>query len=121
MVKPCCILSDNGTEFTSKVVLQWAQENGIEWHYITPGKPKENGFTESLNGRIRDECLNEHIFEGLADARQILEDWRQDYNNVRPHSSLGYQSPAAYRASLRPTLTVAQSGVRADACQERQT
>ncbi len=114
----CCIISNNGTEFTSKDILKWAQENGIEWHYITPSKPKENGFTESLNGKIRDECLNENIFEGLATARQILEEWRQDYNNIRPHSSLGYQSPAAYRASLRPTLAVAQSDVQTGTCEE---
>ena len=61
--KPLCIVSDNGTEFTSRAVLAWAQEQQIEWHYITPGKPRENGYTESLNGRIRDECLNEHVFE----------------------------------------------------------
>lgn len=112
--KPLCIVSDNGTEFTSRAVLLWAQQNRIEWHYITPGKPRENGFTESLNGRIRDECLNEHVFEGLAHARHLIEVWRQDYNNVRPHGSLGHQTPAAYRASLRPTLAVAQSG----ACRE---
>jgi len=107
--KPLCIVSDNGTEFTSCVVLAWAQEQRIEWHYITPGKPRENGFTESLNGRIRDECLNEHVFEGLAHARRLIETWRQDYNNVRPHGSIGNIPPAAFRVSLRPTLAVAQS------------
>ena len=76
--KPLCIVSDNGTELTSRAVLLWSQENGIEWHYITPGKPKENGFTESLNGRIRDECLNEHVFEGLAHARRPIEASRED-------------------------------------------
>lgn len=110
--KPHCIVSDNGTELTSRAVLQWAQDNRIEWHYITPGKPTENGYTESMNGKIRDECLNEEIFGSLAYARHIIEAWRQDYNNIRPHSSLGYQTPAQYRASLRPTLAVAQS----DAC-----
>lgn len=108
--KPLCIVSDNGTELTSRAVLIWAQENSIAWHYITPGKPRENGYTESLNGKIRDECLNENVFTGLAYARQMIEDWRQDYNNVRPHSSLSYQTPASYRASLRPTLAVAQAG-----------
>lgn len=107
--KPHCIVSDNGTELTSRAVLQWAQDHNIEWHYITPGKPTENGYTESLNGKIRDECLNEHIFGSLAYARHLIEAWRQDYNNIRPHSSLGYQTPAAYRVSLRPTLAVAQS------------
>lgn len=107
--KPHCIVSDNGTELTSRAVLQWAQDNQIEWHYITPGKPTENGYTESMNGKIRDECLNEEIFGSLAYARHIIEKWRQDYNNIRPHSSLGYKTPAQYRVSLRPTLAVAQS------------
>jgi putative transposase len=107
--KPHCIVSDNGTELTSRAVLQWAQDNQIEWHYITPGKPTENGYTESMNGKIRDECLNEEIFGSLAYARIIIEAWRQDYNNIRPHSSLGYQTPTQYRVSLRPTLAVAQS------------
>ncbi len=107
--KPYCIVSDNGTELTSRAVLQWAQDNQIEWHYITPGKPTENGYTESMNGKIRDECLNEHIFGSLAYARHLIEGWRQDYNNIRPHSSLGYQTPAQYRVSLRTTLAVAQS------------
>lgn len=115
--KPSCIVSDNGTELTSRAVLIWAQENGIAWHYITPGKPRENGYTESLNGKIRDECLNENVFTGLAYARQVIEDWRQDYNDVRPHSSLGYQTPASCRASLRPTLAVAQPA----ACREAST
>jgi len=107
--RPHCIVSDNGTELTSRAILQWAQDNRIEWHYITPGKPTENGYTESMNGKIRDECLNEEIFGSLAYARHIIEKWRQDYNNIRPHSSLGYQTPAQYRVSLRPTLAVAQS------------
>ena len=110
--RPLCIVSDNGTELTSRAILLWAQAHNIERHYITPGKPRENGFTESLNGRIRDECLNEHVFESLASARRLIEDWRQDYNNVRPHGSLNHQTPAAYRASLRTTLAVAQP----DAC-----
>jgi len=115
--KPLCIVSDNGTELTSRAVLLWAQKNGIEWHYITPGKPRENGFTESLNGRIRDECLNEHVFESLASARHLIEVWREDYNNVRPHGSLGHQTPVAYRDSLRSTLAVAQPA----ACGEAST
>lgn len=108
--KPLCIVSDNGTELTSRAILLWAQQNGVGWHHITPGKPRENGFTESLNGRIRDECLNEHVFESLASARRLIEARRQDYNNVRPHGSLEHQTPAAYRAGLRSTLAVAQSG-----------
>lgn len=99
--KPVCIVSDNGTELTSRAVLQWAAEHGIEWHYITPGKPSENGFTESLNGKVRDECLNEHWFGTVAEAREILADWQHDYNTVRPHSSLNYRTPAEASAGLR--------------------
>jgi putative transposase len=113
--KPLCIVSDNGTELTSHAVLHWAQEKGVEWHYITPGKPRENGYTESLNGKIRDECLNENVFVSLAHARRLIEDWRQDYNEIRPHSALNYQSPAAFRASLRRTLAVAPAGACIDA------
>jgi len=94
--KPAIIVSDNGTEFTSHAVLEWAQKNKIAWHFITPGKPCENGFTESLNGRIRDECLNEHWFNSLREARGIIEQWRQDYNSVRPHSALSYQTPLEF-------------------------
>jgi putative transposase len=112
--KPHCIISDNGTELTSRAVLQWAQDNSIEWHYITPGKPTENGYTESLNGKLRDECLNEHCFMTLAHARHLIEAWRQDYNTVRPHSRLNYQTPAEYAAAasagLRQTLAVASPG-----------
>ena len=97
--RPKVIVSDNGTELTSKAVLQWAAYRRIEWHYITPGRPSENGFTESLNGKIRDECLNEHWFDNLREAKEIIESWRQDYNNVRPHSSLNYETPAAYAAA----------------------
>jgi len=115
--KPLCIVSDNGTELTSCAVLQWAQDNGIGWHYITPGKPTQNGFTESLNGKLRDECLNENIFGSLAYARNLIEAWRKDYNNVRPHSSLNYQTPAAYRVSLRQPL----AGTQPAACVAEQS
>lgn len=94
--KPAVIVSDNGTEFTSRVVLEWARERGVAWHYITPGRPCENGFTESLNGRIRDECLNEHWFDSLREARVLIEKWRRDYNEVRPHSALDYQTPLEF-------------------------
>jgi hypothetical protein len=87
--KPACIVSDNGTEFTSRAILQWASKNKVEWHYIDPGKPQQNGFIESFNGSLRDELLNEELFESLADARRKLAIWRYDYNHVRPHSSLG--------------------------------
>ena len=98
--KPACIVSDNGTEFTSKAILKWANDNGVEWHYIDPGKPQQNGYIESFNGSLRDECLNEEIFDSLADARRKLALWRYDYNNVRPHSSLGNKTPAKARRAL---------------------
>ena len=97
--KPATIVSDNGTELTSKAILQWASKYNVDWHYITPGKPSENGFTESLNGKIRDECLNEHIFINLHHAQAILQEWKEDYNTQRPHSSLGYKTPMEYLKS----------------------
>jgi putative transposase len=93
---PCMVVSDNGTELTSHAVLAWCQDTGVEWHYIAPGKPMQNGFVESFNGRLRDECLNEHLFSTLASARRIIEAWRTDYNTVRPHSSLGGLAPAEF-------------------------
>jgi len=98
--KPDCIVSDNGTEFTSRAILKWAGDTGVVWHYIDPGKPQQNGLIESFNGSLRDECLNEEIFDSLADARQTLALWRYDYNNVRPHSSLANQTPAQARRTL---------------------
>ena len=85
--KPEAIVIDNGTEFTSQVVDQWAYENQVQLHFITPGRPMENGFIESFNGKFRDECLNENWFLDLADAREKIEEWRCDYNQVRPHSA----------------------------------
>jgi transposase InsO family protein len=86
--KPAMIVSDNGTELTSNAVLRWAAEQGIEWHYIAPGKPMQNGYVESFNGRIRDELLNETLFHGLDHARAAIRDWADDYNTARPHSSI---------------------------------
>jgi putative transposase len=94
--RPCMIVSDNGTELTSNAVLAWSHETGIEWHYIAPGKPMQNAFVESFNGRLRDECLNEHLFHGLRDARRIIEAWRADYNSARPHTSLGGLTPREF-------------------------
>jgi len=96
--KPHMIISDNGTEFTSHAVLKWSEERQIEWHYIAPGKPQQNGFVESFNGRLRDECLNETLFTSLAHARRVLADWQKDYNTVRPHSKLGGRTPAQVAA-----------------------
>lgn len=101
--RPAMIVSDNGTELTSNVVLRWAKDNGVEWHYIAPGKPQQNGFMESFNGKLRDECLNEHVFTTLAEARRIIEAWRVDYNTVRPHSSLNYLTPEEFAASWPAT------------------
>ena len=90
------IVSDNGTELTSHAILRWQEEHGVLWHYIAPGKPQQNGFVESFNGRFRDECLNEHLFSSLAAARRIIEAWRVDYNTERPHTSLDGLTPAAF-------------------------
>ncbi len=83
--KPEMIVSDNGTELTGNAMLKWAEQNGVEWHYIAPGKPQQNGFMESFNGKLRDECLNEHVFSSLAQARRIIEAWRIDYNHASQH------------------------------------
>ena len=93
---PGTIVSDNGTEFTSMAILKWVQKTGIDWHYIAPGKPTQNAFIESFNGKLRDECLNETVFSSLADAQEALQVWREDYSNHRPHSSLGNLTPMEF-------------------------
>jgi putative transposase len=98
--RPKMIVSDNGTELTSNAVLAWSGDVGVEWHYIAPGKPTQNGFVESFNGRMRDELLNETLFFTIGQARTILARWVDDYNIERPHSSLGYATPAAFAAGL---------------------
>jgi putative transposase len=98
--KPGMIVSDNGTEFTSNAILAWAKDHRVEWHYIAPGRPMQNGYIESFNGRMRDELLNESLFIDLDQARQLISDWAADYNTARPHSSLGYKAPAAYAGTL---------------------
>jgi hypothetical protein len=121
--RPLLCVSDNGTELTSTAILRWCQERGIAWHYIAPGKPQQNAFAESFNGRLRDECLNETLFTSLAQARAILIAWQRDYNEVRPHSGLQGRTPASIRlpscspgsrppsagfaGGLRPVLTQA--------------
>lgn len=92
--RPLMIVGDNGTELTSLVILRWAQDRQIEWHYIAPGKPQQNGYVESFDGRLRDECLNETRFASLSHSRSVLRSWRDDYNNVRPHSRIGGLTPA---------------------------
>ena len=92
---PCIVVSENGTELTSNAMLKW-QETGIDWHYIAPGKPMQNGLVESFNGRIRKECLNEHLFPSLRHACRTIAAWRADYNHNRPHSSLAGRTPHEY-------------------------
>ncbi|GAB7551709.1 hypothetical protein NRB_12070 [Novosphingobium sp. 11B] len=76
--KPAMVVSDNGSELTSMAILRWSRDRDVEWHYIAPGKPQQNGFIESFNARLRDECLNETLFTSLGHARQVLADWRHD-------------------------------------------
>jgi len=94
--KPVSIVSDNGTELTSMAILNWCQETGVEWHYIAPGKPTQNAFIESFNGKLRDELLNETLFASLAHARAALAEWMADYNDFRPHSAIGNMPPSIY-------------------------
>jgi putative transposase len=98
--QPEAITMDNGTEFACNHFDQWAYRRGIQLDFITPGRPVENGIIESFNGKLRDECLNVHWFESLADVRAEIEAWREEYNQVRPHSSLGNRAPAEYIAEL---------------------
>ena len=93
---PESIRVDNGTEFYSKAMDRWAYLHRVSLEFIRPGKPVENSYVESFNGRLRDECLNVHLFFGMEDARRKLEAWREDYNTVRPHGSLGNMSPVEY-------------------------
>ncbi|NKM50372.1 IS3 family transposase [Rhizobium leguminosarum bv. viciae] len=101
--KPDMIVSDNGTELTSNAILAWSKDHKVEWHYIAPGKPMQNGYVESFNGRMRDELLNESLFFGLDHARSAIAEWAEDYNHFRPHSSLGYQTPADYAGTIAAT------------------
>jgi len=90
---------DNGTEFTSKRLDQWAYSNGVQLEFSRRGKPTDNGLIESFNGRLRAECLNENWFLSLDDARSKVESWRRHYNGERPHSALGYLAPEEFAAS----------------------
>ena len=93
---PKTLVCDNGTELTSKAMFFWSQQAGVKLHFIQPGKPTQNAFVESFNARFRDTCLNQHWFRDVQDARQIITAWRDHYNHVRPHSSLGYIPPAVF-------------------------
>jgi putative transposase len=107
---PQQIRSDNGPEFVSRAVDQWAYEQGLRWHTIQPGRPMENGYVESFNGRFRDECLNENWFTDLADARAKIAEWKQDYNQSRPHSALRYLTPLEFAALSQAGFCVAGMG-----------
>ncbi|GCB05583.1 transposase [Ralstonia sp. SET104] len=100
---PKALRTDQGPEFTSRALDQWAYANGVTLKLIQAGKPTQNAYIESFNGKFRDECLNEHWFTSLARARAVIAAWRQDYNEARPHSALNYQSPAEFAARYRAT------------------
>ena len=99
--KPKMVVSDNGSELTSNAILLWADATRVEWHYIAPGKPMQNGFIESFNGRLRDEKLNETLFTTLHQVRVELAQWRNDYNHHRPHSGLGWLTPSEFAKHQR--------------------
>lgn len=103
---PTCIRSDNGSEFTATAVREWLGRLGVETLFIEPGSPWENGYVESFNGKLRDELLDREIFYTLTEAKVLIDRWRQEYNTIRPHSSLGYRPPAP-EATLWPPPTSA--------------
>ncbi len=113
--RPKMIVSDNGSEFTSNAILAWADQAHIEWHYIAPGKPTQNAFIESFNGRLRDELLNETLFSSLPHARTMLKIWRADYNGSRPHSQLGWQTPTEFASTFNPRRALALRSVKGSA------
>ena len=115
--KPKMVVSDNGSELTSNAILTWADQSRIAWHYIAPGKPMQNAFIESFNGRLRDELLNETLFRSLPHARAVLEAWRRDYNEQRPHSKLGWLTPQAYAEAL--TGQIGRSAALVGGCADR--
>jgi len=105
--KPKMVVSDNGSELTSNAILTWADQSRVAWHYIAPGKPMQNAFIESFNGRLRDELLNETLFTSLAQARIALGCWRADYNHARPHSQLGWKTPSEFAFTCHPRRDLA--------------
>ena len=114
--RPGMIVSDNGTELTSHAIFAWAKDQRIDWHYIMPGKPMQNGYVESFNGKMRDARRSESLFFTLCQARQAIAAWAEDYNTTRPHSSLAYETPAAYAAKFAATGWQA-TPLRGSACQ----
>lgn len=103
---PAVIRTDNGKEFCGKAMVTWAHERGVQLRLIEPGKPNQNAYVESFNGRLRDECLNEHLFTNLLHARTVIETWRREYNEERPKKALGGLTPAAYAKLLAESATV---------------
>ena len=101
---PQTLVMDNGTELTSLAMLAWASQTRVQLHYIAPGKPTQNAFIESFNGKFRDECLNDNVFTTLAEAQQIIEAWRLDYNGSRPHRSLGQLTPDEFATTQLHSL-----------------
>ena len=97
---PCMVVSDNGTELTSNAILQWQEERSVEWHYIAPGKPMQNGFVESFNGKVRAECIDQNWFLSLDDARSKCEAYQREYNEERPHSAIGNKTPVEFMKSI---------------------
>jgi putative transposase len=112
---PATIVLDNGPEFTSRALDAWAYRRGVKLDFTRPGKPVDNAYVESFNGRFRDECLNTHWFTSLLDARITIEDWRRDYNTRRPHSALGGLSPEDFvRAGLAKTNRIVEKSNSAE-------
>lgn len=121
---PGHIRSDNGPEFIARSVRDWLEENRVGPLYIEPGAPWQNGVGESFNGKLRDECLNMELFTSLAEARVVIEDYREHYNQHRPHSSLNYHTPAAFAAACRqapPLRLAALASAPSPACTPRET
>ena len=98
---PKVIRTDNGPEFAGRTLQTWAAANGVELRFIQPGKPVQNAYIESFNSRFRDECLSQHWFASLSHMRSVIDNWRDDYNHHRPHSTLGYVPPATFAARCR--------------------
>lgn len=125
--KPGLIVSDHGTEFTSTAMLTWTQKAKVDWHFIAPGKPMQNGISEAFNGRMRDELLNETLFRSLDHAPEAVAGWVAYYNHRRPHSALGHTTPAAFAAQIAATgdplreMERLRASPSANPAQERQT
>jgi putative transposase len=106
---PEIIMTDNGPEFQSAAAMRWAIRNRVHWHFIDPGKPNQNAWIESFNGKFRDECLNLHAFSDLDEAQAIATKWKEEYNTIRPHSSLGRVPPVIYATRFKHTKLLLQT------------